>query len=122
MVEGRLLCFPNFYQHQVQPFRLADPTKPGHRKIIAFFLVDPSIHILSSKNVVPQNVDWWRMELDASTSIPSLVTANVLEFTDCPYSLEEARRLREELMDERSTFVGKHNEEYFEREFSLCEH
>ncbi|KAH0477832.1 MAG: uncharacterized protein KVP18_003327 [Porospora cf. gigantea A] len=62
------------------------------------------------------------MELDASTSIPSLVTANILEFIDFPYSVEEARRLREELMDERSTFVARHNQKYFEREFSLCEH
>ncbi|KAH0475128.1 MAG: uncharacterized protein KVP18_003359 [Porospora cf. gigantea A] len=69
------------------------------------------MHILSSKNVVPQNLDWWRMELDASTSILSLVTANILEFTDFPYSLEEARRLREELTDERSTFVARHNRE-----------
>ncbi|KAI9761705.1 MAG: hypothetical protein M1840_001736 [Geoglossum simile] len=41
--EDRLLTFPNTFQHRVGPFRLADPTKPGHRKILAFFLVDPNI-------------------------------------------------------------------------------
>ena len=40
--EGRLLTFPNTLQHQVQPFELQDKTKPGHRKILALFLVDPS--------------------------------------------------------------------------------
>ena len=41
--EGRLLTFPNILQHQVQPFSLVDPSKPGHRKILALFLVDPHL-------------------------------------------------------------------------------
>jgi hypothetical protein len=40
--EGRALFFPNVYQHRVEPFELADKTRPGHRKIVALFLVDPS--------------------------------------------------------------------------------
>ncbi|KAF4303366.1 putative duf1665 domain containing protein [Botryosphaeria dothidea] len=55
--QGRLLAFPNIMQHQVQPFRLADPTKPGHRKILTMFLVDPHIPILSTANVPPQRKD-----------------------------------------------------------------
>jgi hypothetical protein len=57
--EGRLLTFPNILQHQVQPFTLADPTKNGHRKILALFLVDPGIRIISTANVPPQQRDWW---------------------------------------------------------------
>ena len=49
--EGRLLTFPNILHHQVQPFSLADPTKPGHRKILALFLVNPHLKVLSTENV-----------------------------------------------------------------------
>lgn len=46
-------------QHRVSPFRLADPTKPGHRRFIALWLVDPHNRILSAANVTPQRQDWW---------------------------------------------------------------
>ncbi|KAH8897403.1 hypothetical protein GQ53DRAFT_887855 [Thozetella sp. PMI_491] len=57
--EGRLLAFPNVFQHCVSPFRLADPTKPGHRRFIAIWLVDPDTRIISTANVPPQQLDWW---------------------------------------------------------------
>ncbi|MFE1345774.1 DUF4246 domain-containing protein [Streptomyces sp. NPDC058757] len=97
---GRCLAFPNVLQHRVAPFRLADPTRPGHRKILAFFLVDPSRPIVSTSDVPPQQ-PW------AATST---------------MTLEEARGFREELMRERTFFVAEHNEQLYEREFSLCEH
>lgn len=43
----------------MSPFRLADPTKPGHRRFIALWLVDPHNRILSTANVPPQRQDWW---------------------------------------------------------------
>jgi hypothetical protein len=55
--EGRLLAFPNILQHQVQPFELVDKTKKGHRKILALFLVDPGIRVISTANVPPQQRD-----------------------------------------------------------------
>ncbi|KAI0429081.1 hypothetical protein F5Y09DRAFT_311426 [Xylaria sp. FL1042] len=57
--EGRLLAFPNVFQHCVSPFHLVDPTKPGHRRFIALWLVDPYIRIISTANVPPQQQDWW---------------------------------------------------------------
>ncbi|KAH6590646.1 hypothetical protein BASA50_009237 [Batrachochytrium salamandrivorans] len=36
---GRCIVFPNMLQHKVMPFELADPSKPGVHKILAFFLV-----------------------------------------------------------------------------------
>ncbi|KAG5633649.1 hypothetical protein DXG03_006869, partial [Asterophora parasitica] len=57
--EGRLLTWPNVLQHRVHPFSLADPTKPGHRKIVALFLVDPNIRIISTANVPCQQREWW---------------------------------------------------------------
>ncbi len=97
---GRCLAFPNVYQHRVSPFRLADPTRPGHRKILVFFLVDPSQRIVSTSDVPPQQ-PW------SGTST---------------MTLEAAKDYREQLMRERKFFVDEHNEQLYEREFSLCEH
>ncbi|MEU8502122.1 DUF4246 domain-containing protein [Streptomyces lavendulae] len=97
---GRCLAFPNILQHRVGSFRLADPTRPGHRKILAFFLVDPSTTIVSTSDVPPQQ-PW------AATSTMTL--AQAVEY-------------REQLMQERKFFVAEHNEQLYEREFSLCEH
>ncbi|MFE2480003.1 DUF4246 family protein [Streptomyces sp. NPDC059389] len=97
---GRCLAFPNILQHRVSPFRLTDSTRPGHRKILAFFLVDPSETIVSTSDVPPQQP--WS---DTSTM-----------------TLEQAKAYREQLMQERKFFVAEHNEQLYEREFSLCEH
>lgn len=97
---GRCLAFPNILQHRVGAFRLADPTRPGHRKILVFFLVDPSRKIVSASEVPPQQ-PW------AETST---------------MTLEQARGYRDQLMQERKFFVDEHNEQLYEREFSLCEH
>ncbi|KAJ7691589.1 hypothetical protein B0H17DRAFT_1159769 [Mycena rosella] len=53
---GRSIAFPNLYQHRVSPFKLSDPTKPGLRKILVFFLVDPTVRILSATNIPPQQL------------------------------------------------------------------
>ncbi|WP_370416366.1 DUF4246 domain-containing protein [Streptomyces fradiae] len=98
--EGRCLAFPNVLQHRVGSFRLADPSRPGHRKILAFFLVDPSERIVSTSDVPPQQ-PW------SETSTMTLA---------------QAREYREQLMQERKFFVDEHNEQLFERAFSLCEH
>ncbi|MFF4007806.1 DUF4246 domain-containing protein [Streptomyces sp. NPDC001717] len=97
---GRCLAFPNVLQHRVGSFRLADATRPGHRKILAFFLVDPDQRIVSTSDVPPQQP--WS---DTSTM-----------------TLEQAKDYREQLMQERKFFVDEHNEQLYEREFSLCEH
>ena len=46
-------------QHRVSPFHLEDRTKPGHRRFIALWLVDPTLRIISTANVPPQQMDWW---------------------------------------------------------------
>ncbi|MEU2391348.1 DUF4246 domain-containing protein [Streptomyces sp. NPDC007369] len=97
---GRCLAFPNILQHRVGSFRLEDHTRPGHRKILAFFLVDPSTTIVSTSDVPPQQ--------------PWSATATM--------TLEQAKEYREQLMQERKFFVAEHNDQLYEREFSLCEH
>ena len=57
--QGRLLAFPNTFQHQVSSFSLKDRTKPGHRRFIALWLVNPEHRVISTANVPPQQFDWW---------------------------------------------------------------
>jgi len=99
MCEGRLLTFPNILQHQVQLFELKDRTKPGHRKILMLFLVNPNINTISSVNVLCQRKDWWREEIGCQGGIDvvlprelgDLVFEEVGEF---PIGMEEAKKVR----------------------------
>ncbi|KAG6864409.1 hypothetical protein C0991_009702 [Blastosporella zonata] len=123
--EGRLLTWPNVLQHRVQPFELTDPGKPGHRKILALFLVDPNIRIISTANIPCQQRDWWSdvVQQGAILKVPvevqDLIFENVEEF---PIGLEEAKELRLQLMEERAVFVKHYEDAFHQHRFSLCEH
>lgn len=129
--EGRLLTFPNILQHRVQPFKLADPSKLGHRKILALFLVDPGIRIIGTANVPPQQRDWWSESVimdiaktgkalaKLSPELKDKVFENVDDF---PISVEEAKEVRLSLMEERKKYVVQNVAAFEEHEFSLCEH
>jgi hypothetical protein len=56
------IAFPNILQHQVQlqPFELVDTTTIGVRKILVLFLVDPTIRIISTAFVPPQQSEWYQ--------------------------------------------------------------
>lgn len=123
--EGRLLVYPNTLQHQVESFELKDGTKPGHRRFLLLWLVDPHCRITSTSNVPPQRHDWWadevlRKVVDASKLPPELSKMVEDETTDYPMSMEEAKKLRLELMEERTNF-GEAVERIVE-EYNLCEH
>lgn len=125
--EGRLLTFPNVFQHRVLPFGLADRTKPGHRKILALFLVDPHIRIISSANVPCQQRDWWEEALRSQGTFPRKLPQEMLKeimdgVDEFPIGMKEAKKLRLELMEERKAFVRKQDMKFKEPEFSLCEH
>ncbi|GIK01578.1 hypothetical protein Aspvir_005616 [Aspergillus viridinutans] len=114
--QGRLLTFPNILQHRVAPFSLADQSKPGHRKILAFFLVDPHLPIISSANVPPQQEDWWRERQELVSCLlrerlPAELQGMVMESFDAsPITMEEAKQYRKELMEERSSKSAVQNE------------
>ncbi|KAK5685098.1 hypothetical protein LTS10_003173 [Elasticomyces elasticus] len=124
--EGRVIVFPNVLQHCVQPFRLEDASKPGHRKILALFLVDPNVRIPSTAHVPPQQKEWWSemvLGLDRVGDLPPELAEHVLDSAgDYPITLKEAKDLRLELMKERSVF-DKHVDAKMTCEgFSFCEH
>jgi len=130
---GRVLAFPNM-QHRVSPFRLADPTRPGRRSIVAIFLVDPTLAAdgaaVTADTVPPQQAEWLATEL-ASTlpaagnhvgALPTELLDGIVSATGDWMSPVDARRHREALMARRSARVVTENEELFEADFSLCEH
>ncbi|KAJ7021446.1 hypothetical protein C8F04DRAFT_1049845 [Mycena alexandri] len=129
---GRALSWPNLFQHCVSDFKLADPTKPGHRKILAIFLVDPTKdRIVSATDVPPQQASWaaeaFTDACDAPTSVlgelpqelRDLVKAN---FPETVMSLKEAEEYRLKLMKERTAFVDNHTEKVYRKTFNMCEH
>ncbi|KAE8373327.1 hypothetical protein BDV26DRAFT_272364 [Aspergillus bertholletiae] len=126
--EGRLLTFPNVLQHRVSPFSLKDRSKPGHRKILALFLVDPNMRIISSANIPPQQEDWGKEKRELvsgmlSQRLPVEIKTMVGEDILYPsMSLDEAKGYRRELMQERSARTSEQNQKFETGDFSLCEH
>eukprot|EP01080_Neovahlkampfia_damariscottae_P002142 gene2142-2008_t len=124
-ITGRCIAFPNIYQHRVSPFELEDATKKGHRKILVFFLVNPNNTIISTANVPPQQKDWLKkyfIDLRCFGNVPNEICELIADFIEFPIDLEETKKDRIKLMDERKYISSKVDEEHYLREFSLCEH
>ena len=129
--EDRCIAFPNTYQHRVSSFSLEDPTRPGHRKILALFLVDPNVQLPSTTHVPPQQASWQVKELgQVNPSAPAhKLPAEILRMIENDSGLmndQEAKRLRLKLMDERTQILDCAEEDdeifLFARSFNLCEH
>ena len=127
--EGRLLTFPNIVQHRVSPFSLADRSKPGHRKILAFFLVDPHLKIISTANIPPQQIGWGKEKAELTRGVigsrlpPELQDMVLQEGVLQPLmTMDEAEKFRLELMAERSVKSPNQNEAFEMGMFFLCEH
>ncbi|KAI1307119.1 hypothetical protein F5Y03DRAFT_405701 [Xylaria venustula] len=93
--QGRMLAFPNVFHHRESSFRLADPTKSGHRCFIVLWLVDPNIRIISTANVPPQQQDWW-LEAVLGRSAESQQEALAKFPAEIVKLLEEKRVIRKE--------------------------
>lgn len=123
--QDRCIAFPNVYQHQVQPFRLEDPTKPGVRKILVAFLVDPTYSIPSATTVGPQQREMIRevmITADNSSRLGKLPTELIDIISggnDGTMSRAEAEAYRLELMDERTVFVETSDDNYFGQGFNM---
>lgn len=109
-------------QHRVSPFQLADPSKPGHRKLLALFLVDPHIKIISTEDVPPQQHSWWKENVAAAgvfERLPPELAEMVLNGDGFPISLQEARDQRLDLMAERRDFALENEHVLKEKRFSV---
>ena len=128
---NRCIAFPNILMHQLSPFRLTDDTKPGYRKILVFFLIDPAIPILSSSQIPPQQSEWISniYFILFRGIFPNEIIARIVSFLHLPMTFEEAEVVRIKLMDERKANSSKQGflawsspfPEYFDS-FSFCEH
>jgi hypothetical protein len=107
---------------------LIDRTRPGHRKILAFFLVDPNIKVISTANIPCQRRDWWgelvAPELSHRGKLPVELLDKILQDVEgFPLALDEAKKMREELMEERTKYVLDYQQPNFTGSIiSLCEH
>ncbi|KAJ2376489.1 hypothetical protein GGI05_006997, partial [Coemansia sp. RSA 2603] len=122
---GRCIVFPNIYQHRVSGFKLADPTKPGHRKIFVFFFIDPSTKIPSTEIVPPQQQEWWNesfIKTGRLAELPHLIKEKIFESVDFPISLKDAKSIRLELMEERKPKDNSGDMQGFDPFFAYCEH
>jgi hypothetical protein len=126
-VGGRCIAFPNLFQHRVSPFKLKDPSKPGRRKILVLFLVDPSIDpIPSTSSIPPQQKEWAASEI---LNLPASAALNKLpiELIDMIgkdvelMTRQEAEQYRLELMKERTVFITDHDKNFFSIDFNMCE-
>jgi hypothetical protein len=129
---GRALSWSNLYQHCVSSFKLSDPSKPGHRKILAIFLVDPTIDpIPSTTTVAPQQAEWaCDLLQELRTDRRSLISRLPQELIDLikerlpntVMSFKEAEEYRLALMNERTVFVQTHSDIAYSVPFNMCEH
>lgn len=90
------------------PLRLAGSSKPGLRKYILLYLVDPHIKILSTANVPPQQKEWWKAELlDENSRFGKLPTETfeqiISSVEDFPISKQEGDVLATDMEVERKT-------------------
>ena len=118
--QGTVLAWPNTLQHRVQPFQLADPAAPGHRKVLVLWLVDPTARIASTGDVPAQQEGWGGVRLPRDAPDPPGGRATL--------TLGQAQEHRLALMAERAAVkkvdAGEDAEgdSTFLRGVSLCEH
>lgn len=116
---GRLVTFPSVYQYRANAFRLSDHTKPGHLKMLALFLVDLMIRLISTSQVPPQREDWWHERIAARSCkgfdrLPDEIMGQIIEEVGYPITMREAQKLRQELAAQRMEYVQK-STKHFEK-------
>ncbi|KAG7452093.1 uncharacterized protein BT62DRAFT_960127 [Guyanagaster necrorhizus] len=120
--QGTAIVFPNIYQYRHTPIQLADPRKPGHRRMISFLLVDPDIPpIPSTSNVPPQQKAWIREALDSFLDVrfPEEVVTRIMDHVDWLVDEDEMVSLQEEMMQERREFISNNDDHYFSIPFDV---
>ncbi|KAJ8330323.1 hypothetical protein O5D80_001324 [Batrachochytrium dendrobatidis] len=105
---GRCVVYPNLYQHKEQSFELADPTQPGHCKILTFFVVNPACRIVSTAHVAPQQPQWCKSSLDKTPILPKLWN-DITQYIQGVQSPAEAKHYRDELTSDQTRITAAYN-------------
>ncbi|QYT02634.1 hypothetical protein H0G86_009627 [Trichoderma simmonsii] len=101
--------YPNIYRHRQGSFSLADPTRPGYRKVLKLCLVDPAIPIISTSIVPPQQADWWteckvhNEGVQITQRLPPELQNIVYNYVDMPIDACGAIEIERQLSDCRLT-------------------
>ncbi|KAK2734360.1 hypothetical protein CKAH01_08033 [Colletotrichum kahawae] len=104
--DGRLVAYPNTLQHRIEAYEVLDRSRPGRRRCLTVHLVDPHYRICSTRNVPPQQHDWWVEEgpakIDwAGRRVPQeMITRIMTEVREWPMGMQEATRVRDEVISE----------------------
>ena len=88
-------------QTRIAPFGLSDPTKPGHRKMLALFLIDPCRRIISTANVPCQQKYIWADQVRNTEPLSSLPAELADQIVNVRRSSEVT--LREEMINSMET-------------------
>ncbi|OAJ42071.1 hypothetical protein BDEG_25573 [Batrachochytrium dendrobatidis JEL423] len=115
---GRCAVYPNRYQHKEQSFELADPTQPGHCKILTFFVVNPSCRIVSTAHVAPQQPQWYNSSFDKTPILPELWN-DATQYIQGVQSPTKAKRYRDELTSDRTQITAVYNKDIYEQAYYL---
>ncbi|KAJ3282426.1 hypothetical protein HDU79_009940 [Rhizoclosmatium sp. JEL0117] len=111
-VQSRCVVFPNHFHHKAGAFELEDKTRAGHRKMLAFFLVNPDYQTISTADVGMQQVDWLAEELyeacGLKAKLPLEVVRHIALFTGAVMTEKEARvYARQDLEDRKIVGQGR---------------
>ncbi|KAI8829298.1 hypothetical protein BJ741DRAFT_582252 [Chytriomyces cf. hyalinus JEL632] len=101
----RAVVFPNFLHHRVEEFELDDKTKPGFRRILAFFLVHPDFKVHSTRTVAMQQREWVAQDLFGMVfkgKLPFEIVEKIVQYLGSTFSAAGAAVYAHELSEERS--------------------
>ncbi|CAG8071117.1 unnamed protein product [Penicillium olsonii] len=102
---GHLLSWPNTYRSKLEGFKLSDATQPGHLTLVKLRLVDPHYRVCSTRNVPPQQHEWWAAAAEEASDLdkrlPRELILSVMAQTDWWPMSEVERRLREDFHADR---------------------
>lgn len=103
------MAFPNALEHRISPFELADGTRNGRCRWLTLYLVGPHYRVCSTKNVPPQQHEWWaeavgqQQQLSKEGRLPQEIVDQIMRETgEWPMGLEEALWHRAELVEEHN--------------------
>jgi hypothetical protein len=113
---GLAIAFPNIYQHRQPPFRLCNPLKEGHQRVVAFYLVDPDIQpVISTLRVPPQQKSWVKAAVEDSIDarLPVELVEKIVDHVEGKMSKEKAVNFQREMWEERETFWRQNDNYHF---------
>ncbi|KAJ1878948.1 hypothetical protein H4R99_000316 [Coemansia sp. RSA 1722] len=106
--QGRLICYPNVYNHN------SLYSSYESLKRLTMYFVDPSVRIVSTAIVPPQQKDWWVKTVSSvpsrASKLPLEVQDMIFNHVDIPMSFEEACEVSEKT--KRAKFLKNDMEKF----------